>query len=471
MLTILRYRWLGIYLAILIITMFNARLSPDSYYYWNWSEHLQLSYFDGSPLIAYVIRFYTFLFGQHEFSLYLIGLTTALVSTWLIFRTAEILFGRNAANITMPLWLLTPGVIRYYIFQITYNNLLIIFWALTLYFFVKIITNQNRKYFYYCGISMGCMLLSKYTGILLCVSLLIVCLSYKSYRFILKSRDFYCALLIAFLIFSPVLIWNYQHDWISFTFQLQHGFKGEQISVSQQLMHFILGNIIDFNVPFLLLIILGAIHCKKLFQPNYAVLTIPTLFVWLFFFVSSCFSMPQTNWSAPFYVTGVILLSQFLSMTKIKKYLLPAVILILCSISLVLILGNRFPALYPLKGPGWSGVYGMKTLMGKIEPEVLQDKLIFGDDYQLLSYAHYFFPGKPQVFSTTLNGHQYYFWWQKRKLQPFATNVLYISYQPVSSKDVEPLKNCKLLAKNKYIQNRLLHADYIWNLYIYSCNF
>ncbi len=36
-------------------------------------------------------------------------------------------------------------------------------------------------------------------------------------------KEPYLAMIFALLIFSPVILWNYLHDWVSFRMQLAHG--------------------------------------------------------------------------------------------------------------------------------------------------------------------------------------------------------------------------------------------------------
>ena len=42
------------------------QLAPDEAYYWVWSRHLALSYFDHGPMVAWLIRLGTLAGGQTE---------------------------------------------------------------------------------------------------------------------------------------------------------------------------------------------------------------------------------------------------------------------------------------------------------------------------------------------------------------------------------------------------------------------
>lgn len=96
---------------------------------------------------------------------------------------------------------------------------LFFFWVITLWLFFQIlIKNQNRlSLWILAGIFTGLAMLSKYSGILLGFSLVTYLIFYQ--RKLFRSPGPYLYGIFEFLMFSPVIIWNYQHDFISFTFQ------------------------------------------------------------------------------------------------------------------------------------------------------------------------------------------------------------------------------------------------------------
>jgi hypothetical protein len=69
----------------------------------------------------------------------------------------------------------------------------------------------------------GLALLAKYTSVLLPLAVVIALLSSPRGRKQFARPWPYVAVLIAILIFSPVLYWNAHHEWVSFRFQLNHG--------------------------------------------------------------------------------------------------------------------------------------------------------------------------------------------------------------------------------------------------------
>lgn len=212
------YLCLTLYFVILVVIAPINILSLDTYYYWDWSRHLALSYYDGSPMIAYFIRLATSLFGNNLFALSCVGITVMALSSWFIYKSARFILSQEASFIAMLSWLFSPLVTLDILQQTTYDSPLALFWASTLYFTIRFIQTNSVRTLYLIGISAGLMMLSKYSGIVLILSLLIFLIF--TYRSIFKTKHFYFASILAIIIFSPVILWNYQNHWQSFIYQL-----------------------------------------------------------------------------------------------------------------------------------------------------------------------------------------------------------------------------------------------------------
>ncbi|MBF6058424.1 MULTISPECIES: glycosyltransferase family 39 protein [Thiomicrorhabdus] len=74
----------------------------------------------------------------------------------------------------------------------------------------------------YLGILVGLAALSKYTAITLVASLILVVLFSKRWDW-LKDKGLWLSILIALIFITPVLYWNWLHDWASFQYQIDHG--------------------------------------------------------------------------------------------------------------------------------------------------------------------------------------------------------------------------------------------------------
>lgn len=72
------------------------------------------------------------------------------------------------------------------------------------------------------GVVLGLAGLSKYTSIFSALAIP-VCLFFWHGASLLKRVGLWICLLIATLFISPIIYWNWQHEWISFIYQLKHG--------------------------------------------------------------------------------------------------------------------------------------------------------------------------------------------------------------------------------------------------------
>jgi hypothetical protein len=91
------------------------------------------------------------------------------------------------------------------------NSLDILAWTYCYYTIVQYITTQKNKWLYITGISLAVGFLNKYNSVFLMLGLLPALLLTK-HRNVLLNKHLYYALLIAFLIVLPNLIWQFQND-------------------------------------------------------------------------------------------------------------------------------------------------------------------------------------------------------------------------------------------------------------------
>ena len=75
------------------------------------------------------------------------------------------------------------------------------------------------------GLLLGLAGLSKYTAILWALAVALCLLNWHGVR-VLRQPGLWLAVMLAAACIIPVLGWNYQHQWISFAYQLQHGSGG-----------------------------------------------------------------------------------------------------------------------------------------------------------------------------------------------------------------------------------------------------
>lgn len=193
-------------------------LYPEEAYYWNYSMHLDIGYLDHPPMVAWLIRLGTTLFGGNEFGVRLGTLPCSLVTSFFVYQLTLLLFNARAACHALllvqvlPFFFLTG-------FMITPDSPLTACWAGTLYFLAQALLRARAAAWLGVGVCLGLGMLSKYTIALLGpATLLFITLDAPSRKWWRHPAP-YASTLLAAVIFSPVIIWNYRHEWASFAFQ------------------------------------------------------------------------------------------------------------------------------------------------------------------------------------------------------------------------------------------------------------
>lgn len=204
--------------------------SYDEFYYYLYSIHLDWSYFDHPILVALTTGFTPWLTGiVSPLSIRLGAILLYTGSLYLLYLTGVKLFGNKAGKLSLAIASIVP------IFQIAFGILtlpdgpLIFFWTASLYcavveFFPT--TTYTPTYRLPClGVLVGLACLSKYHGFILALGLLGFVLFSPKHRCILASPWGWLGVGLFFFTISPIVIWNYQHDWISFRFHFSSRFE------------------------------------------------------------------------------------------------------------------------------------------------------------------------------------------------------------------------------------------------------
>lgn len=216
-------------------------LSGDEAHYWTYSRYLDLSYFDHPPAIGYIIKFFTLIFGNTEFGVRVPAVLLFLLTSWLVFLLARALYGGRIAFWSAALLNVIP-VFSFLGAVMTIPDAPLAFcWMAFIYLFYRITQGGSPRYWYALGAILGLGMLSKYNAVLLVPSAMVFMLLARDQRQWFARKEPYLALLIAFVIFLPVVIWNMENSFASFGFQLQHGFGKEPPHFSAALLGRCLG--------------------------------------------------------------------------------------------------------------------------------------------------------------------------------------------------------------------------------------
>jgi dolichol-phosphate mannosyltransferase len=213
-------------------------LMEQEAYYWNYAQHPALSYLDHPPMVALLIWLGTALFGTIEFGVRIGAYLSWFVTAFYSFRLTADIFNRTAAWGSVLLVTLLPLYFGTG-FVITPDSTLHAAWAAFIYYLFRSLIRGDSKAWLGVGVSLGIGLLSKYTIVLLGPGILCFLLVDKEARGWFLRPQPYGALLLGLLLFSPVLIWNYQNEWISFLFQGEQRVSGSHLFTADRLLAYI----------------------------------------------------------------------------------------------------------------------------------------------------------------------------------------------------------------------------------------
>ena len=195
-------------------------LRTDEAYYWTWSKENVLSFLDHPPMIAWFIRFGTAIFGDTAFGVRFAGIVAMSVTQLLLADIAWRL-ARDVRAVAFAI--LMPEAALYYgllMAKVAPDVALIPFSVAMVWSLVRLAESNDPRWWLLAGLFAGLSLLSKFTAIMLFPAVGAFMLVPDWRRRWLASPYPYLAVLTALILFLPVLIWNGEHDWASFRFQL-----------------------------------------------------------------------------------------------------------------------------------------------------------------------------------------------------------------------------------------------------------
>ena len=206
-------------------------LRTDEAYYWTWSKENVLSFLDHPPMIAWFIRFGTAIFGDTNFGVRFAGVLAMLVTQLLL---ADMVRRVTHDVRAVVLAVLMPEAALYYgllMAKVAPDVALIPFAVAMVWALIRLNESGDARWWLAAGLFAGLALLSKFTVVMLLPAVAAFMLVPDWRRRWLLSPYPWAAALIAAVVFLPVLIWNAQHDWASFRFQLVRATATNELSL------------------------------------------------------------------------------------------------------------------------------------------------------------------------------------------------------------------------------------------------
>ena len=285
-----------------------APLAPDEAYYWVWSRALAAGYLDHPPMVALWIRAGTWLAGDGALGVRLLGPLSAAVGSVLLHDAAERLFpGRRAGPIAAALLnaTLALGVGAV---VMTPDTPLLFFWTVTLWAAARLAAGGGPSWWLVAGLATGLALASKYTAAFLPLGLGLYALWAAPQN--LQRPEPWLGLVVAALVFLPVVLWNAEHGWAGFLHQGGRVAEWRPERAARYLSE-LLGGQVGLATPgvFALFVAGIAVSCRTALRGRdragslLAALTVPGALVFL---QHALGDRVQGNWPAILYPTAAV---------------------------------------------------------------------------------------------------------------------------------------------------------------------
>lgn len=364
--------WIGLGL----IQSRSTELLDDEAYYWVYSKFLDWGYFDHPPMVALLIKMGYSIF-QNELGVRLFFLLLNVLSLFLIERLVE----RKGSFLFYTI-ALSLVVLQLTGFVAVPDTPLIFFTALFFLSYRRFLGQASLLNTFLLGAVVAALLYSKYHAVLIVFFVLLSNL--KLFRY----YQTYLAGVIALLFFIPHLLWQYQHDWISFRYHLfesnvnpyKFSFTLEYIG-GQILLAGPLAGIILLHAAFLY-------RSKNIFERG---LKFTLAGIYVFFLLSSFRGRVEGNWTSPAIVPLIVLSHNFLAEKQgWRKWLLrlfPVTMILVLLARIVMIIDVLPVKAIRQRYHGW-----------RDWPRMMKDKtkglpIVFGNSYQRAS-KYWFYTGQ-----------------------------------------------------------------------------
>lgn len=446
-------------LRLIIINLFP--LLGDEAYYWQWSRHLDFSYYEQGPILALIIFFST-LFNKinNEFTVRsgaVLLFTLTMIFCVLIYRK---IYTDDRAQKGSFLNLLAINSTFLYsglAILMMHDTVMIFFYSIFIYIFLFIIEKpDNFIYWILCGIIFAFAIMSKFSILIVYPAILLfifLCGEPQKYIY-----GFILFTVITLIFLSPVFYWNFNHNFASINYLfIRSGFEAT-INL-KNIFNFLAGQLLLLN-PFLFIFLFISAFIKlkaNKFKPI-LFLSVIFLFPQLVFFILSFRSKIEANWPGFSYLPAFFLTTDYLinsNSKSFRKYFYFLIIfgLFLCMAG-YLLLPFYSKTQFIKSSNALTKSYGYKNIAIKINNIYNKydnkDKLFIATrHYQMASLLAFYTPKNPEIY--ILINHEssknYRFWKEYEKLINY--DCLFIYSEDWESYEMEKffIKNIKKISQ------------------------
>jgi 4-amino-4-deoxy-L-arabinose transferase-like glycosyltransferase len=309
-----KFFWFFIILFLVLRFLWAAHLpvTNDEAYYWDWSRHLELSYLDAPPFVAWLGRWGTFLWqGVSPFGFRFFVPVVHVIFTLFLLASAQIMavlqekkFTEEHAFSVLILVQLAPVFHLEGILLLPDSGLLLgfsgaLFFILRAFVNVKIHKGGLGSGFGF-GFFLGLSALSKYHAFPVALGFFVAALILRKKETFQKDLGFWMtSFFTSVAVSSPVWIWNALNDFASFRFQSQHGFAKFSLDF-KNFFRYLLGASLYLYPYFFIAMILCVLQKLKTHLSSFYLLCfVPFSFLFVLISFSALGKQALPHWVMP----------------------------------------------------------------------------------------------------------------------------------------------------------------------------
>ena len=308
----------------------------DEVYYWTYALYPDWSHFDHPPMVGWVIQLFSLnLLFDSEFFIRLASVVLMTANTYIIFCIGKEL--KDARTGLYAALLYTASIYAFVITGIFImpDTPLMLFWLLAIWSAIRSLSLSKGRFFILFGLFSGLAMLSKYSGIFLWVGMGLYILIFNRKQ--LKNPYLYLSLLISAICCIPILYWNLQNDFVSFSF---HGERVGGGALNFSTFGTELAGEFFYNNPvnFVLAIIAVVAVFKKrlnLEKPAQRLILCIALPMIALFWVFSLTRPTLPHWNSPAYILLILLSAVYLRDKQSNNQSLPKSIIAALSVLII----------------------------------------------------------------------------------------------------------------------------------------
>lgn len=201
----------------------TTELTTDEAHYALYGYYLDWSYFDHPSLIGW-LQALALVFGSSELMMRVIPIALFAATSLLLYRVAIVLFPQESRWLGFVSVALMQSAVMLQLIGMAMlpDSPLLVLGMLVLLVMQRILQRGGVRSWLLLGLLLGLAGISKYTAVTMVITVLLALHFGRQWRQLLMPGP-WLAVLLAALVITPVLYWNYTHEWLSFLYQLKHG--------------------------------------------------------------------------------------------------------------------------------------------------------------------------------------------------------------------------------------------------------